>query len=146
MADWLLLRLPRTPEEPATWLVASAAGAPLTATQSGPLTLAASAALTRRVCALVPAADVILSEPELPARSGAKLQQLVPYALEEHLAADIDELHFALGRRAADSTRTPVAVVARSLMDEWLGMLRAAGLEPECLYPDSELLPANPGQ
>ena len=28
MADWLLLRLPRTPEEPATWLVASADGAP----------------------------------------------------------------------------------------------------------------------
>ena len=146
MADWLLLRLPRVPGEPATWLVASAAGAPLTATQSGPLAAAASAALTRRVCALVPGADVILSEPELPARSGVKLQQLVPYALEEQLADDIDALHFALGRRAADSTRTPVAVVARTLMDEWLAALHGAGIQPECLYADSELLPANPGQ
>ena len=146
MADWLLLRLPRVPGEPATWLVASAAGAPLTATQSGPLAAAASAAPTRRVCALVPGADVILSEPELPARSGVKPQQLVPYALEEQLADDIDELHFALGRRAADSTRTPVAVVARTLMDEWLAALHGAGIQPECLYADSELLPANPGQ
>jgi general secretion pathway protein L len=70
----------------------------------------------------------------------------VPYALEEHLAEDIDALHFAIGRRAADATRTPVAVVARTLMDAWLTELRAAGIEPEFLYADSELLPENPGQ
>jgi len=146
MADWLLLRLPRTPEEPATWLIASAAGAPLAATQSGPLAEAAAAAGGRRVCALVPGSDVLLAEPELPPRSGARLQQLVPYALEEQLADNIDELHFAIGRRAADSNRTPVAVVGRTLMDEWLAALRGAGLQPDCLYADSELLPANPGQ
>ena len=146
MADWLLLRLPRTPEEPATWLVASASGAPLAATHSGPLADAAAAAAGRRLCALVPGSDVLLAEPELPAKSGSRLQQLVPYALEEQLADNIDELHFALGRRAADSQRTPVAVVARELMNEWLAELRAAGLEPDCLYADSELLPANPGQ
>ena len=146
MADWLLLRLPHAPQEPATWLIVSAAGAPLAATQSGPLEAAVAAAAGRRLCALVPGSDVLLAEPELPARSGAKAQQLVPYALEEQLADNIDELHFAIGRRAADSPRTPAAVVARALMDEWLGGLRGAGLEPECLYADSELLPANPGQ
>jgi len=146
MADWLLLRLPRAPQEPATWLVASAGGAPLAATHSGPLADAAEAAAGRRVCALVPGSDVLLAEPELPPKSGARLQQLVPYALEEQLADNIDELHFALGRRAADSNRTPVAVVARELMHEWLAELRAAGLEPDCLYADCELLPVNPGQ
>ena len=146
MADWLLLRLPRTPEEPATWLIASTGGAPLAATQSGPLTDAAAAAAGRRLCALVPGSDVLLAEPELPAKSGVKLQQIVPYALEEQLADNIDELHFALGRRSADSNRTPVAVVARELMNQWLAELRAAGLEPDCLYADSELLPVNPGQ
>ena len=146
MADWLLLRLPRTPEEPATWLIASAAGAPLAATQSGTLAAAAAAAAGRRVCAVVPGSDVLLADPELPPRGGVRLQQLVPYALEEHLADSIDELHFALGKRVADSNRTPVAVVARALMDEWLAALRAAGIEPACVYADSELLPANPGQ
>jgi general secretion pathway protein L len=146
MADWLLLRLPRTPQEPATWLIASAGGAPLAAAQSGPLEAAAGAAAGRRVCVLVPGSDVLLADPELPTRSGVKLQQLVPYALEEHLADNIDELHFATGRRTDDSGRTPVAVVARALMEEWLGALRRAGLEPACLYADSELLPANPGQ
>lgn len=146
MADWLLLRLPRAPEEPAAWLIASATGAPLAAAQRGALTAAVPEAAGRRVCVLVPGSDVLLAEPELPTRSGVRLQQVVPYALEEQLADNIDELHFALGRRAPDSSRTPVAVVARALLDEWLAALRAAGLEPECLYADSELLPANPGQ
>jgi general secretion pathway protein L len=79
-------------------------------------------------------------------KAGTKLQQVVPYALEEHLADDIDDLHFAIGKRAADSSRTPVAVVRRALMDEWVAGLKENGLEPECIYADSDLLPENPGQ
>jgi general secretion pathway protein L len=146
MADWLLLRLPHADGEPASWLVADANGAPLGEVEHGAPAQAAPAAAGRRVCALVPGADVLLAEPELPAKAGAKLQQLLPFALEEHLADDIDELHFAVGKRVPDSPRAPVAVVARALMDEWLAILGAAGIEPECLYADSELLPQNPGQ
>jgi general secretion pathway protein L len=146
MADWLLLRLPRTPEEPASWLVADARGAPAGLAQAGPLALAADRAAGRRVCVLVPGTDVLLAEPELPVRAGAKLQQLVPYALEEHLADDIDDLHFAIGKRAGETSRVPVAVVARALLDHWLAMLRASGIEPEAIYADSDLLPQNPGQ
>lgn len=147
MADWLLLRLPRAPEQAATWLVVDARGTPTGAPQSGPLSLAAPRTAGRRICVLVPGADVLLAEPEVPVRgAGAKLQQLVPYALEEHLADNIDELHFAIGKRAAESGRVPVAVVARSLMDEWLTQLRASGIEPDVVYADSDLLPENPGQ
>ncbi|HXN79886.1 MAG TPA: type II secretion system protein GspL, partial [Steroidobacteraceae bacterium] len=146
MADWLLLRLPRAPEEPASWLVADARGAPVGPPQSGPLSLAAARAAGRRVCVLAPGADVLLAEPDVPVKAGAKLQQLVPYALEEHLADDIDDLHFAIGKRAGEASRAPVAVVARALLDEWLAMLRASGIEPEAIYADSDLLPQNPGQ
>jgi general secretion pathway protein L len=147
MADWLLIRLPRAPQEQATWLVVDPRGAPASAPQGGPLSLAAPRAAGRHVIVLVPATDVLLAEPELPqAKAGAKLQQLVPYALEEQLAEDIEELHFAIGRRRDDSARVPVAVVARKLMDEWTTQLKASGLEPEALYAVSELLPQNPGQ
>src|SRR6204780_241065 len=150
MADWLLLRLPPPPpppEQPATWLTADARGAPTGLAQSGPLSLAAPRAAGRRVGLLVPGAEVLLAEPELPVKAGAKLQQLVPYALEEHLAEDIDDLHFAIGRRTSDSgVRAPVAVVARALLDDWLTTLREAGLEADVVYADSDLLPKNPGQ
>jgi general secretion pathway protein L len=146
MADWLLLRLPRADAELATWLVVDARGAPISPPQSGPLGLAAARAPGRRVCLLVGGAEVLLAEPEVPVKAGAKLQQLVPYALEEHLAEDIEDLHFALGKRAAESNRVPVAVVARALLDGWLAELRSAGIEPDAVYADSDLLPQNPGQ
>jgi general secretion pathway protein L len=146
MADWLLIRLPRTPDQPATWLVADSHGVPEGPLQSGPLSLAAPRTAGRRVCALLPGTEVLLAEPEVPTRSGAKLQQLIPYALEENLAEDIDELHFAIGKREADSPRAPVAVVARALLDEWLTLLRSNGIHPDFVYTDSDLLPHNPGQ
>jgi general secretion pathway protein L len=146
MADWLLLRLPRTPDQAATWLVVDPRGAATGPPQSGPLSLAAPRSSGRRICVLVPGTDVLVAEPELPTKAGTKLQQLVPYALEEQLADDIDDLHFAIGKRPADSTRTPVAVVTRALMDQWLESLKSNGLEPEVMYADSDLLPLNPGQ
>ncbi|MDB6108080.1 MAG: Type secretion system protein [Gammaproteobacteria bacterium] len=146
MAEWLLIRLPRTPEQPATWLTVDPRGNPSGPPQSGPLSLAAPRAVGRRICVLVPGTDVLLTEPEVPTKAGTKLQQVVPYALEEQLADDIDDLHFAIGKRAADSARTPVAVIRRSLMDEWLTSLKSSGLDPESMYTESDLLPQNPGQ
>ena len=146
MADWLLIRLPRTAEQPTTWLTVDPRGNPSGPPQSGPLSLAAPRALGRRVCVLVPGTDVLLTEPEVPMKAGTKLQQVVPFALEEQLADDIDDLHFAMGKRAADSSRMPVAVIRRALMEEWLTSLRSHGLEPESLYTESDLLPQNPGQ
>src|ERR1700756_2161412 len=124
MADWLLLRLPRVPDEPATWLVVDARGTPVGPPQGGPLTLAAARTAGRRVCVLVPGTDVLLAEPEGPVKAGLKLQQLVTHPLEEHLADDIDQLQSAIGKRASDSPRARVAVVARALLDEWLTTLR----------------------
>jgi general secretion pathway protein L len=153
MADSLLIRLPRLPADAASWVVVDARGACLEPPVSGALALAQPASAGRHVCVLVPGTDVLLMEPELPAKAGAKLAQMVPYALEEQLAEDIDDLHFALGRRnetngrrAGDAARTPVAVVARALMDEWLGAVQGAGITPETLCADTNLLPANPGQ
>src|ERR1700739_932861 len=145
MADWLLLRLPRIPDQPATWLGVDPPGARSGPPQSGPLSLAAARSAGRRICVLVPGTDVLVAEPELPTKAGTKLQQLVPYALEEQLADDIDDLHSAIGKRPAESTRTPVAVVTRALMDQWLTALKSAGLEPDAMYADSDLLPQNPG-
>ncbi len=145
MADWLLLRLPRAPDQDASWLLADSRGSAISAPQRGPLSEAATRAVGRRVSVLVPGTDVLLTEPELPVKAGTKLQQVVPYALEEQLAEDIDDLHFAIGKRASNSLTTPVAVVAHSLMDDWLATLKAAGITPESMYADSDLLPENPG-
>jgi len=121
------------------------AGSPASARQRGPLSLAAAVARSARVIVLVPATQVLLAEPELPPGSGVKLARAVPFALEEQLTEDIDQLVFALGKRRA-SGGTPVAVVSRSVLHGWLAELEGAGIEPVAIYPDISLLPQNPGQ
>ena len=80
MADWLLLRLPRVPDQPATWLVVDPKGVATGPPQSGPLSLAAPRSAGRRICVLVPGTDVLVAEPELPTKAGTKLAQLVKSA------------------------------------------------------------------
>ena len=145
MADWLLIRFLSDPDN-VDYLTADAAGRIVGTVHSGPLSSVAEHAAGQRICALAPASDVLLTDAEVPPKSGARIQQIVPFALEEQVAQDIDSLHFAMGRRVGESARVPVAVVSRALVDGWLGQLRDAGLTAECLYADSSLVPDNPGQ
>ncbi|MGD0502135.1 MAG: type II secretion system protein GspL [Steroidobacteraceae bacterium] len=145
MPQTLLLRLPAPGQEETEWLSLDEAGSTITAKQRGPLSLAAVLARTAKVVALAPATQVLLAEPDLPPGSGVKLARAVPFALEEQLTEDIDELCFAIGHRQS-SGRTPVAVVSRSVLQGWLAQLTAAGIEPNAIYADISLVPDNPGQ
>jgi general secretion pathway protein L len=145
MAEWLILRLPDGAVGDCSWLLADARGYTLGAPQSGPIAQAATAAAGRRIGLVVPAADVLLTEVDLPVKGAVKAQQIVPFALEEQLAADVETLHFAIGRRIASSGRTSVAVVTRELMNGWLASLTAAGLVPDSVGSEAALVPDNPG-
>jgi general secretion pathway protein L len=146
MAEWLLIRMASEARVNASWLVCNDQGQILLPPQSGALAQAAQMASTRRVAVVVPSDSVLLVDAQLPAKTGAKLQQIVPYALEEQLAEDIDELHFAVGERDTVVNRAPVAVVGRALLSQWLGDLREAGIAPNSMYVESSLLPSSPGQ
>jgi general secretion pathway protein L len=138
------LRMPRAADAAAGWLVTDPEGRPHSAAQTGPLADAAGAVAGRRVAVLVSAADVLTLEVELPARAGQRAAALAPFALEEQLAADIESQHFAVGR-VGEAGRTPVAVVSRALLEQWLAQLTAAGIQPELMCADATLLPRVPG-
>lgn len=140
MADWLVVRLARSNDGEASWLLADSDGRALSAVQSGALSAAAAAALGRRVAVLVPASEALCTTVELPQTSAARAPQVVAYALEEQLVADVDSQHFAIGP-GADAARTPVTVIARTTMDAWLTQLSAAHLHPDLLVVDAALLP-----
>lgn len=145
MPQTLLLRLPANPSEETEWLALDEMNAPTLTRQRGSLSLAAAVFRAGRLVVLAPAAQVLLSEPELPPGTGAKIARAVPFALEEQLTEDIDQLVFAIGKRR-EAGGTPVAVVAKSVLDGWLTELRGAGLEPHAIYTDISLIPENPGQ
>ena len=128
------------------WMVCNDDGQVLVNAVSGELAQAVPLAAGRRVAVIVPATDVLTTECEAPAKSAAKLAQVIPFALEERVADEIEDLHFAIGERNSATGRVPVMVVARARIDAWLAELRGAGLNPQAIYPDASLLPAMPGQ
>ena len=144
MPEILVVRLPSAAADTigaaAEWIIVDGTGARRGNVQSGPLDLAPALATNRKVVVLVPGTDALLAEPVLPVKSGAKLAQVVPFALEEHLAADVEDLHFAVGKR---ETRpgTPVTVVAHARMEAWQALLANAGLDPDAIYPETAALP-----
>src|SRR5882672_562517 len=146
MADTLIIRLASRPEVPASWILVDANGGRLSGVQSGPLSLAAPVAIGRRVVALIPGIEVLHAQPELPVRGGARLLQVVPFALEEHIADEIEGMYFALGKPVATQAGTPIAAVRRARLVEWLELLRAAQISPDAVYADSAAVPLNPGQ
>jgi general secretion pathway protein L len=144
MPPTLLLRIPAAGQEETEWLILDDSGEPPTR-QRGSLSLAAAVWRSGQVLALAPSSQILLAEPELPPGSGAKLARAVPFALEEQLTEDVDQLSFAIGRRRDNGT-TPAAVVSRAVLQGWVAELRAAGLDPQAIYPDISLMPENPGQ
>ena len=143
MSEALVIRLGRD-SIAIQYLLVDAAGGRLGAVIKGPLSQAATLAANRRVIALIPAVDVVLAEPELPAKNAARLAQLAPYALEEQLVTDIDAMHFAVGKREA-SGKTPVAAVLRENMERWLAEFAQSGIHVDAVYAESSLLPATAG-
>jgi general secretion pathway protein L len=88
----------------------------------------------------------LATDSDAPAKGAAKLAQVVPYALEERVADEIEQLHFAIGNRDSVTGRVPVVVLERSRIEARLAELRAAGLNPQAIYSAATLLPAMPGQ
>ena len=135
MADFLVLRLPADEERPVEWLIVDGQGARRSPPAAGTLEEAAEAASDHPVIVLVPGEEVLTLPVDLPIKAGARLRAAVPYALEDQLATDVEDLHFATGT-AGDGGLLPVAVVARETIDGWVARLHGAGIFPVRAVPD----------
>jgi len=105
---------------------------PKASVYQGDLHTAANHATGCRVIVMVSAFDVLLTEVDLPAMNRQRLIKAVPFALEEQVAADVDDLHFAIGQRE-DNQELTCAVVERDITDAWLKTLRDAGIQVDVL-------------
>jgi general secretion pathway protein L len=141
MNQSLVLRL----ASPPSWVITGADGGRIGPVATGGLADAAPIAAERSLIVIAPGASVTLARPELPVRSGARLAQIVPYAMEELLAGEVEQFHFGVGP-TDEAGRTLVAAVRREEMRGWVEALRGAGLEPKAIVPDTLCVPDNPGK
>jgi general secretion pathway protein L len=134
MAEYLVIRLGADDNGLASWIAVDDAGTRRTPPVMGPLEEARKDVGDREVIVLVPAAQTSTLTCDLPAK-GARLRAALPFALEEQVADEIENLHFAAGSRRAGGD-LPVVVVAHELMTAWLAQLQEAGIRPSRLIPE----------
>jgi general secretion pathway protein L len=138
--DHFLFLGPESPEKVA-WAARSAAGEIVVG--HGPLS-EAHHLQGEKVVVLVPGAEVLLTEAIIPG-SRRIIKKSIPFALEENLADDIENLHFAHGP-LSKTGGIPVAVVAKARMESWLAMLNEHGVEAKYLVPATMTIPLTPEQ
>jgi len=141
MRDRLFIRIDQGFPEQVSWLRVSDDAEQRWSMSRGTLSDASREATACQVIVLVPGVDVLLTQVVVPSRQRQHIVNAVPYALEDQLASDIDDIHFALGPRN-EAGEVAVVVVAQAHMHDWLGHLRDAGLEPDIMVPDILALPA----
>jgi general secretion pathway protein L len=144
MAEFVVIRLGRDNDPEVDWIVADDNGTRRSQPFRGALAEAASLVQGRPVIVLVPATEALTTTINLPARSGAKLNAALPYALEEQVAVDVETMHFAAGDKRESGLR-PVAAVARRQLDTWLEALEQVGITPWKVIPENYGLARIPG-
>ncbi|CAK0770186.1 Type II secretion system protein L [Gammaproteobacteria bacterium] len=140
MAETLYLRLDSPVSGEVTWSTG------IGPEDTGLLSDVSSVAVGKHVVVFVPSKEVLFLEAIFPTRKRDKILQAAPYIVEEQLAEDVEELHFALGKMPPRGTGVSAdsisfVVVSRKLMNTWLENLRAVCITPHALVPDLLALP-----
>lgn len=143
MRDTLFIHLGTMADGTSEWMRVSD-GATGTTVERGALEEAGRQCTGCRIVVLVPGEDVTLARAVIPARNRQRVLAALPYALEDRLIPDVETLHFAPGMRESGGALC-AAVIERMRMDQWIERLRAAGIVPDMLVPDTLTLPFEAG-
>jgi len=96
-----------------------------------------------RLIGVVPGEEVVIHHVTIPARNQKKLDSAIPYALEERLAANVEDVFFAILDRDRNG-RTSVAVVEHTRMNSWLAAADKLSRSLDSMVPEYALLPLHP--
>ncbi|MFW2403264.1 MAG: type II secretion system protein GspL, partial [Gammaproteobacteria bacterium] len=143
MADFLVLRFRAGATDHVEWVTVDSTGAIIGEPGYGDAMMAAEAVGDSKVIVLIPGAGVLRTTADIPVRGAAKILQALPFAMEDQLATDVDELHFSVGKRDAND-QLPVAIIERLEIEACLELFAAAGIEPTFVYADSDAVSAIP--
>ena len=147
MTEILLIRTGQTEQELLNWLIYSPQEQEIIASGELPnashLTELSEKAQSREVIVLLPSDQVQLKTVALPTKWNRKLEQALPYMLEEDIACDVDDLFIAVGEPTmlGEQHAIRVAMTDREWFEQWLALFAEHNLSVYKILPDALLLP-----
>lgn len=133
MSRMLFLRMDPTATE-ATWQLVEN-GQLVGPAGKGKLSDARRTARGVPVVVMLPAEEIFLNYVALPGKNRKKLLKAIPYAIEDQLIDEIEDLHFALSNQTIHG-RYLVAAVEERLMTFWDKAFINAGIRVDTIIPD----------
>lgn len=139
MAKNSVIKLIDTSLYQADWLICDEQGAVVTGVRRDTLENIASQVEGQKVDIIVPSEWVTLLTATVPG-SSARATKAIPFALEDDLSQDVEDLHFAIGDKQANDNY-PVAVISHELMRKIQARLNEVSLRPTQIRPEQLCLP-----
>ncbi|MEJ2317570.1 MAG: type II secretion system protein GspL, partial [Gammaproteobacteria bacterium] len=109
--------------------------------RQGKLTEILTEAASSRLVLILPAASVVLHKASIVAKSKSQIMAALPYALEDELANDIEQMHFAYRTIDRESGNQLVAVVDRDLVEQLHALITRYQFESVLLLPQILMVP-----
>jgi len=139
----LVILLPGDPDASLRWAVCSAYGDVLGAGEGAPV-LPAGVTVAATI-AVMPPEHVHVRQISLPARTERAAHQAAPFAMEEHLAAQLETQRIVCGPAGADGQRW-VAAIGKELAQAWQASLEKACVRPVFAISEAMLLDPAEGE
>ena len=128
------------PEEPLVWRTVID-GVRIRARGEGVLSDLSSVAHDELVI-VIPGTQTASFMVSIAARGDKQLRAVAPFAIEDDIACDVEDVHVALGPAEEGTERRSLHVIQRELMEEWRDALAQHKLKLKALAPDYLVLPA----
>jgi general secretion pathway protein L len=144
--ELMLVRVGQTANDAVHWMIWSASDAQIIASGELPfldVSVLKEKSTDRDVVVLLPSDQVLLKTVTLPTKWNRKLEQALPYLLEEQLAQDIDSMFIALDEpiQIEEQHAIRVACCDQAWFATWNAHFAEAEIDVQRMLPDALLLP-----
>ena len=140
MKELIFIHLPESTNGQVNWHhYTESTGLKSQAIESANLHSALSGHPNARIVALVPDEQCLVTDVSLPTKQRRQQMKALPFVLEENLAMDIDDVHFALGKSKENGKNTALAI-ERRLMQSYFDWLARHEIKPVAMCPLSALV------
>lgn len=146
MKEMLVVRIGHNLQDVVHWMIWSNHDSQIIASgelAQGKLSVLEEKAADREVIVLLPSDQVSLKTVMLPTKWGRKLEQALPYLIEEQLAQDVDSMFIAIEQPTMVDEKHAIRIACcdKTWLSNWYSRFHEAGIEIHRMVPDALLLP-----
>jgi len=145
MSDTLLIHYNIENNNQASWALCNDAGELTSRITTGPLVDLQDLTAKHLSVVLLDSQCLHINKLQLPTQNLQKLLKAVPFAIEEFIADDIENIHFVISKSKASNT-TNVVGINKSTLQLIIDNFQAADILIERIIPDALCLAANDTQ